>query len=65
MNKPQKSRKPGAGVAAVTSKQDEETKQLHVNIPLPLHKKFRLKTLEQGQSMNQVVEDLIKGYVWK
>jgi hypothetical protein len=41
----------------------ESTKQLHVNISAPLHKKFRLRVLEEGRSMNQVIEELILNYV--
>jgi len=40
-----------------------DLKQLHVNIPAALHKKFRIKVLEEGRSMNQVIEDLIETYI--
>ena len=42
---------------------DERSKQLHVDIPNALHKKFRIKTFEEGRSMSQVIEDLISEYV--
>lgn len=44
-------------------KPSDDLKQLHVNIPAKLHKSFRLKVLEEGHSMNQVIEGLIKEYM--
>jgi hypothetical protein len=46
-----------------TTAPGDELKQLHVNIPSTLHKKFRVKVLEEGRSMNQVIEDLIEAYI--
>lgn len=40
-------------------------KQLHVNIPDNLHKKFRLKVIEEGSTMNHIIEKLINDYVSK
>jgi hypothetical protein len=44
-------------------KRSEDLKQLHVNIPTTLHKRFRVKVLEEGRSMNEVIENLIKDYI--
>lgn len=45
------------------TKASDDLKQLHVDIPGALHKKFKMKALEEGRSMNQVVEDLIAEYL--
>lgn len=44
-------------------KVDGGLKQLHVNIPSTLHRKFRVRVLEEGRSMGQVIEDLIEDYI--
>jgi plasmid stability protein len=44
-------------------KVDRGLKQLHVNIPSTLHRKFRVRVLEEGRSMGEVIEDLLEDYV--
>lgn len=44
-------------------KSNEVLRQLHINLPASLHKKLRLKAIEEDRSMNEVVVDLISNYL--
>lgn len=47
------------------AKLDEAKKQLHVDIPEGLHRQLRIRSLEEGRTMGEIVEELISAYLAK
>lgn len=52
-------------VRAAAAQMDEPKKQIHAFIPASLHRAFKLRAVNEGRSMNEVLEELMQGFVEK
>lgn len=52
-------------VRAAAAQADEPKKQIHAFVPASLHRAFKLRTVNEGRSMNEVLEAMMREYVEK
>jgi len=54
---------PGSASDWAAVRPDVGTKQMHVDLPSAMHKRLRMRSVEEGRPMSKIVESLIAGYL--